>query len=298
MEFYKTSTMDEIRSHYKKNVMGELCILIKPDAKRKVCKDCGIPGHNNKTQLVCPIKIKENNENSVKIKEYIMGIDCLTEMMDRDEIFELVGTTLNISTHHCKKLYSELPPEIWLDRKIDISEYIKNVQKCCCGECGTVILELSKNRKWRNNIVCDNCWDSHREEIGIIWGKIGSYKQVKCYICRKVKRCNSDRFNYDHLNMFDKNDSVCCMVDRGDDLNDIFSEIDKCQILCVPCHHIVTDIEHKIGFTRIKSNLTKDFNNEKISIEKYSIEKIKYQEIYEIKMKSIYEQLKEIYEYK
>tara|TARA_B110000285_G_C15061140_1_gene582452 strand:+ start:68 stop:373 length:306 start_codon:yes stop_codon:yes gene_type:complete len=95
--------------------------------------------------------------------------------------------------------------------------------------------------------------------------------------------------------MFDKNDSVCCMVDRGDDLNDIFSEIDKCQILCVPCHHIVTDIEHKIGFTRIKSNLTKDFNNEKISIEKYSIEKIKYQEIYEIKMKSIYEQLKDIY---
>ena len=30
-------------------------------------------------------------------------------------------------------------------------------------------------------------------------------------------------------------------------------EIDKCQIMCLPCSHTVTSIEQKIGFTRIKS---------------------------------------------
>ena len=40
--------MDVISDHYKRNVMAELCKLIQPDKKRKVCKDCGIPGHNKK----------------------------------------------------------------------------------------------------------------------------------------------------------------------------------------------------------------------------------------------------------
>ena len=31
--------MDDIRYHYKRNVMLELCMLIHPDKKRKVCKD-------------------------------------------------------------------------------------------------------------------------------------------------------------------------------------------------------------------------------------------------------------------
>ena len=95
--------------------------------------------------------------------------------------------------------------------------------------------------------------------------------------------------------MFDKNDSICCMVDRGDDMKDIFSEIDKCQILCLACHHIVTSIEQKSGFTRIKSSLTRKYNNEEITEEQYSGEKKKYQGIYEFKMKSIYEELTNTY---
>tara|TARA_Y100000817_G_C16704390_1_gene476374 strand:- start:508 stop:780 length:273 start_codon:yes stop_codon:yes gene_type:complete len=85
------------------------------------------------------------------------------------------------------------------------------------------------------------------------------------------------------------------MVDRGDDMKDIFSELDKCQILCLPCHHIVTSIEQKIGFTRIKTSLTRKYNNGDISEEKYNEEKKRYQVVYESKMKSIYEELKERY---
>ena len=286
--------MDEILTHYKKNVLSELCILIKPDIKRKVCKDCGIPGHNNKTQLICPIKKREDNEKRERIKKYVMNIDPLTDC-DTDEMFELLAKTLDISLHSCKKLYSELPPEILLDRKMNIVEYKRNIHKCCCNECSDIVIEFSKNRVWRGKIVCDYCWDSHRGEREIMWTEIKKYKKTICCICNKLQRTKGERFNYDHINMFDKNDSICSMVDRGDNIKDIFSEIDKCQILCLQCHHIVTSIEQKTGFTRIKTNLTRKFNNEEISEKIYNSEKKKYQKIYEEKMKSIYEELKKIY---
>lgn len=287
--------MDDIRDYYKKNVLRELCILIKKDKKRKVCKDCGLLGHCNKTQLVCPIKIKEDKRKREYIKKSIMNIDSLGDY-DMEEVFEKIAKTLGISLNSCKSLYSEIPAEELLDRTMNMKEYIQNIHKCCCVECGNVIMEFTKNRNWRNNIVCDYCWDSHRGEREIMWNEISEYKKQECYICKKIKRCRNDRFNYDHLNMFDKHDSICCMVDRGDNLKDIFSEIDKCQILCLPCHHIVTCIEQKTGFTRIKSNLTKKFNNEELTEDEYIIEKKKYQEIYEKKMKSIYEEMKKVYQ--
>ena len=255
----------DISNHYG-NVMVELTSITTVDKKRKVCKDCGLPVHNNKRQLICPIKIKEDNVKKDKIKKHILNIDCL-EDYDDDEMFELFAKTIGISVNSCKKLYSEISPDVWIDRKIDINKYIDNIHKCCCLNCGNVILEFSKNRIWKGKIYCDSCWDSRKGE----------------------------RFHYDHLNMFDKTDSICCMVDRGDDMEDIFSELDKCQILCLSCHHIVTSIEQKCGFTRIKTSLTRKYNNGDISEEKYNEEKRRYQGIYELKMKSIYGELKNRY---
>ena len=209
-------------------------------------------------------------------------------------MFESLAKKLDISLHSCKKLYAGIPPETWINRKMNISEYVQNVYKCCCKCCGDVILEFSKNKIWKGNILCDYCWDSHRGERELMWVEIKEYKPIVCYICNKKQRTKGERFHYDHLNMFDKSDSVCSMVDRGDSIKDIFLEIDKCQILCVPCHHIVTSIEQKIGFTRIKTNLTRKFNNEEISEEIYLSEKKKYEKLYEEKMKSIYEQLKKV----
>tara|TARA_B100000767_G_scaffold275266_1_gene311350 strand:- start:1646 stop:2485 length:840 start_codon:yes stop_codon:yes gene_type:complete len=274
--------------------MVELTSLVGIDKKRKVCKDCGLPGHNNKKQLVCPIKIKEDNEKKDKIKEHILNIDCLEEY-DDDEMFGLLAEKIGTTVNSCKTLYSEISADVWIDRRMDINRFIDNIHKCSCLNCGSVILEFSKNRIWRDKILCDCCWGSHIGEREIMWVEISEYKKIECYICNKIKKCNGERFHYDHLNMFDKNDSICCMVDRGDDMKDIFSEIDKCQILCLACHHIVTSIEQKSGFTRIKSSLTRKYNNEEITEEQYSGEKKKYQGIYEFKMKSIYEELTNTY---
>ena len=283
----------DISNHYG-NVMVELTSITTVDKKRKVCKDCGLPGHNNKRQLICPIKIKEDNVKKDKIKKHILNIDCL-EDYDDDEMFELFAKTIGISVNSCKKLYSEISPDVWIDRKIDINKYIDNIHKCCCLNCGNVILEFSKNRIWKGKIYCDSCWDSRKGEREIMWEEIYKYREVKCYLCNALKTCKGERFHYDHLNMFDKNDSICSMVDRGDDMKDIFSEIDRCQILCVSCHFLVTEIEKKKGFIRIKANLTRKYNSGEINEERYINEKKRYQKIYEVEMKSIYEELKNIY---
>ncbi len=284
----------DTKDHYGKTVMFELRSITTIDKKRKVCKDCGLPGHNNKRQLVCPIKIKEDNEKKEKIKNYILNTDCLEENKD-EEMFEHLAKTLHISTNSCKTLYSEISPDVWINRKMNIQQYMETIHKCCCLNCNNVILEFSKNRIWKEKIFCDSCWDSRKGEREIMWEEIHKYREVKCYLCNALKTCKGERFHYDHLNMFDKTDSICCMVDRGDDIKDIFLEIDKCQILCLPCHHIVTSIEQKTGFTRIKSMLTRKYNNGDISEDKYNDEKKRYQAIYELKMKSIYEELKNRY---
>jgi hypothetical protein len=54
--------------------------------------------------------------------------------------------------------------------------------------------------------------------------------------------------HFDHINMFEKSDCVSSMVYRGCSKEDIMAEINKCQLLCVPCHEKVTYMERKYGF--------------------------------------------------
>jgi len=82
------------------------------------------------------------------------------------------------------------------------------------------------------------------------------------------------------------------MVNECVNIEEIYSEIDKCQILCLSCHHIVTDIEHKLGFTRIKQTLTRKLNQSEITEEEYNKQTQYYQNIYEEKMKFVYKELK------
>ena len=82
------------------------------------------------------------------------------------------------------------------------------------------------------------------------------------------------------------------MVNEGIEIEEIYSEINKCQILCLSCHHIVTDIEHKLGFTRIKQSLTRKLNQNELTEEEYNNQILYYQKIYEEKLKHIYDELK------
>jgi len=49
----------------------------------------------------------------------------------------------------------------------------------------------------------------------------------------------ANRFHYDHIDMFDKTDSICKMIKDGTDMTAIYEEINKCQLLCISCHIVV-----------------------------------------------------------
>jgi hypothetical protein len=101
---------------------------------------------------------------------------------------------------------------------------------------------------------------------------------VNCSLCDK-ERNDYNRFHFDHINIFDKTDSVCNMVKDDLDIECIKREIDKCQLLCIHCHYIVTRIEHKLGFIQMKKELP--------------IKKIdKCKEIYNTKMQPIYDMIR------
>jgi hypothetical protein len=57
--------------------------------------------------------------------------------------------------------------------------------------------------------------------------------------------------------MFAKNYNVGYMIENGCSKADLVAEIDKCQLLCISCHSIVTKMEHRYGFMIKKRKFNK-----------------------------------------
>ena len=76
-------------------------------------------------------------------------------------------------------------------------------------------------------------------------------------------------------------------------IEQIYKEIDKCQILCISCHDIVTYTERILGFTKQKQGLTRKFNQEEITKEEYEMQQQTYQAIYDEIILPIYKRIKE-----
>lgn len=258
---------------------------------RNYCKNCGEYGHVNMISNDCPIKIMEKNIIRNRLKNLVLDMDCLIKYQN-DDLFEKLSKILEISVNKCKTLYFEIPIDELMKQTMDIDNYISTIGKTTCFECNCILLDNANCKIWKNNTMCDKCWYSHKQERDMLWKSIVDFKKVECSICRKEKVCEGDRFHYDHMNMFDKSDSICSMVDKGFCITDILLEIDKCQILCIQCHCIVTQIEHSLCFTRIKKNLTRKYNNEDISEEEYKKEQDRYEVLYKNKMNFIYEKLR------
>ena len=297
METIKVKNKQFIRLVFKllftKNVLVELLEKTPKNKKRKVCNQCHELGHSI-VSMLCKINIDKNNKLKNKIKEHILSQDLLTEN-NYEELQEL-SKKLNISFHLCQKLYYEIPSDELLNRTVDIDLFLENMKEKSikCYECNKKLgcLQINTNRIWKGNKICDTCWCKYDDERNKMWEEVGKYKPIQCKICSSIKLNQGERYHYDHINMFDKDNSICSMINEGIDIEEIYKEIDKCQILCLRCHHIVTDIERKLGFTRIKQALTRQLNQNEITEEEYDKRIIIYQQIYEEKMKYIYKLLK------
>jgi hypothetical protein len=274
-------------------IITELILLNPKDKNRKVCKNCYELNHNINS-IYCPINIYTKKKLINKIKKYIINIDIFEDNIEN--ILNNLSIKLNISLNYCKSIYSEIESDIFLNRPIDFNKLkiIINNNLINCYDCNINIFNINNNniKIWKNNYLCDYCWSLYNNDRDLLWDKIYSLNYIKkCSICNKIKLNKGERFHFDHLNMFNKYDSICNMINNGTNINIIFNEINKCKITCYHCHNIISYIEQKLGFTKIKQNLTRKLNNKEISIDEYNIKIIFYQNLYKQKFNYIYQNL-------
>ena len=74
-----------------------------------------------------------------------------------------------------------------------------------------------------------------------------------CSFCGAADR----RMHFDHINMFEKSNSISTMIYTGVSKEEIIAEINKCQLLCIHCHNKVTFMERKYGFMKQKRRFNK-----------------------------------------
>ena len=279
------------------NVLTQLLQILPKDKTRTVCEKCYELGHESKNEN-CKFYDKNNIYIKYKIQNYILSQHVLNDKIIENSIFEL-SQILGISNSFCNTLYQEVINSEFTNRNIDIQIYIQNIkdnsQKCYDCNKQLYFVQKNTNRIWKNNHLCDLCWAKYKPQRDILWQQIITYKPKICTLCsyqQIIQDSSDERFHYDHINMFNKDLSICDMVNSGTDIQIIYKELDKCQILCITCHHIVTDIENKLGFTTIKRNLTRNLNKQSITQSEYNIQTLHYKNLYQIKMLNVYQEIK------
>lgn len=253
--------------------------------KPSICSSCKAEGHTRASKT-CPLFIPFwNTETEEKLTKFI---EKYTDI-DWEEVSEHMGASVS----SCKNKYIELCP---LDKKLkqqlskltdDFMDHLLDDSKKQCEVCNKV--QYNYLNKWKGKKECDECYH-HEAEISELWRQVNKFsienKMTHCGFCDKEKTYKS-HFNYDHLNMFNKVDSVGSLVYNGEDLGVILNEVKKCQLLCVSCHSIVTKIEQKLGFTNIKVSMTKEFEGEELETKTKE-----YGDLYEKHMYPIYDKLR------
>lgn len=251
------------------------------------CSYCDSIGH----ELYNCSKIKHLRN---VIGNYFVDIETTEEELPNH--FEIISQQTQISVDIIEEIYNSLWCVKIMKKEFNIDEYFESIstQVQECSECKTTIYDIYKNttRIWKNEVVCYSCWSLHDEERDELWEKIREYKPHNCVICSKIQKKDCDSFHYDHLNMFDKHKSVCDMVVQGENIDEIYKELDKCQSMCLQCHHIVTNIERELEFTTVKSNLTRRLTKNRITEAEYDSAFDLYRIIYSKKMNKIYEELR------
>lgn len=183
------------------SVINQLCQLIKKDTRRKVCPNCHELGHD-KASDKCLYNIDLDNKNREKIRQII-----LKNENDNDE---KIAEELGISIGKYRSLYNEIPlDEILVAQEITEEDMIQTLTRSSyeCTLCNKKQYNpYISGREWKEHKhICDICWLDFDKERESIWNEIMEYtKKKNCNICNISKIHSTQRFHYDHINMFDK----------------------------------------------------------------------------------------------
>ena len=148
----------------------------------------------------------------------------------------------------------ESEPFVWTDHVIGTNcAGIVSTIKAMASTCSTCEQVVYYSLKvWRGKKVCIECWKHEKEVVSVELHSFLAEQYAKgCEFCGR-KKIKNERFHFDHKNMFEKNYNVGCMIEHGCSKEELIAEIDKCQLLCISCHSIVTKFEFRYGFIHKK----------------------------------------------
>lgn len=127
--------------------------------------------------------------------------------------------------------------------------FVKSSELHMCADCPTMILF---------NDRCSACCKRDMDAKFIhLMEYIDKKGMNKCNFCGVARGDDCTGFHFDHLNMFLKMGTIGSMMRNSSEIDEILAEVDKCQLLCISCHLLVTKIEMRYGFTRRKIRLTR-----------------------------------------
>ncbi len=154
----------------------------------------------------------------------------------------------------------------------------ENVIPTNCGTCGNMRI-----CRWtlEDVAVCFFCYQLSQASDDVAAFLRNAYSKP-CEFCGV-----SDRIKHmDHRNMFLKSHAIMDMVNMS--LECVKAEVEKCQLLCIPCHKRVTAAEHRYGFIKKKKYICKMQR----SGESVTEIRDKYATLYEKVMNKVYNQIK------
>jgi hypothetical protein len=148
-----------------------------------------------------------------------------------------------------------------------------------CGKCG--IMHPCRQKLEDVVTVCFFCYRLTQASDDVAAFLRNAYSKP-CEFCG-----DSDRIkNMDHRNMFLKSHAIMDMVNMS--LECVKAEVEKCQLLCIPCHKRVTSAEHRYGFIKKKKYMCKMQR----SGESVTEIRDKYATLYEKVMNKVYNRIK------
>ena len=118
--------------------------------------------------------------------------------------------------------------------------------------------------EWRGRPVCRQCFRMDRNiqnDIRLGFSILNGYmlfgnSTLYCELCNIKVYTEGDavrhnKFELDHIDPQTKLDAVSSMIFKGDRINMVLAEADKCRVLCVSCHTIVTHIQRQYNFCKL-----------------------------------------------
>jgi hypothetical protein len=176
---------------------------------------------------------------------------------------------------------------------LEMIETLMSTMSTTCCICSKK--EYTNPYVWKGLPYCQECYNEQfGKELQERWSLIHEYSiskgKASCNLCNKNAIFNNSimlGFHYDHLDMFDKSYSVCEIVRTGMVLEEAYGEIDKCQLLCISCHRLITQIEHQSGFIRLKRDMNSNYKDEQDDSKRKEIVQ-EYSKIYSTWMEKIY----------